>query len=185
MIKKTNLKPENFIIQKGSNVLPSMLITNAVPKNISFMIHPLHEVGPVCVVFKNDRWHLISPEVAEKTRIDHTATADLYLGLMENGEQFVLVIVHPWRGYTDSWMLSAQKIVKMARRQWVRMQSNKEAKIYEMSLMEQEDYPKWSALGNEQSIIQAFDRRIVTLDTLDEFHNDGPRRISGRLHDQF
>jgi len=103
------------------------------PKNTYFKIIP-HSHIDAAVIYHNGHWYLFDLELAGYYvgKLKKISKATLYQGITETGENFILPVVEPWSGYTDSWYISLQDIAQKAQNKYIKIDSNINQNCYEI-----------------------------------------------------
>ena len=95
-----------------------------------FRIHPDRKrcMQDVYLSRAGDEWWLIDADVVEKShlRIPKLWRADIFEGIWPNGRSFVLPVTFPVDCSHMDWYDSLSYAVKLARKQWVTVASDKE-----------------------------------------------------------
>jgi len=100
-------------------------ISVMIPKNTFFKIYPDRQIE-VSIAYSNNRWYLFENSIAAyyQGQLKKLSQATLYQGITEEGKNFILPVVKPWPGYTQSWYQSLNDIVKDATDKYLKIESD-------------------------------------------------------------
>ncbi|MDF1481085.1 hypothetical protein [Extensimonas sp. H3M7-6] len=117
---------DQFALEDGDQIP----VPVAIPHNKPFRIHPdVERTKSVYLSRAGDEWWLIARDVVAKYRVPRLWQADLYQGIYENGNTFILPVTHPLMGY-ETWYSSLSRAVKLDRKDWISIESDREQARY-------------------------------------------------------
>jgi len=121
--------------------------TVMIPKNTYFKIYPDRQID-VSVAHNNGHWYLFDNTIADdlQGQLKKLSQATLYQGITETGQSFILPVVKPWPGYTDSWYRSLSHIADQATDKYLKIECdssiNNYAIVEEKRLTNQVQWPQ-------------------------------------------
>jgi len=136
------------ITNNNSQPIASSLKTTVMtPKNTFFKIYPDRQVD-VSIAHNNGHWYLFDNNIADfyQGQLKKLSQATLYQGITEAGQSFILPVVKPWPGYTDSWYRSLSDIADSATEKYLKIECdssiNSYAIVEEKRLTNQVQWPQ-------------------------------------------
>lgn len=134
-----------------------------------FQIHPDRQrcAKNVYVSLAGGQWWLVAAEVAEdnEIRIPKLWRADLYEAIRPDGRSFVLPNTFPLHGSKTDWYDTMADAVKLARKQWVLVTSDKEEGCFVIApeRRRQAEASEWPECEFSELVEQAFADRILLI----------------------
>lgn len=142
-----------------------------MPKNVPFRIHtdPSAVVKNVWMALYDGRWYLLYAELAECGLYVpglQMYKADLYLGVLTDGNTFWMPVTHPTHPEYAEWRRSLLAIIPEARKHWMIVERDHERRQYigRKSSLKMVGVP-WPKSSPEELLERAFRNRIM-----DEHH---------------
>lgn len=173
---------ENYFI---TNTNHQEHIPVQLPYHGSFKVNPEQQDSPLLyILYKNNKWWLIHPEIAETFQIPKLCTAKLYEAMYDDGTILLIPVTEPSNTPESiRWHDSLLDAIELAKKRWVSMESDRNAGQYKSKKANPEDpvIPEWSDnLGH--LLEKAFKHRTIdTEEQLDHLLNKG--RISRSNND--
>ena len=162
MSTRKNVDLEFFLIkpEQEDELTPSLPVLT--PKT-AFMIHPSRFVEKVFLLYKNGVWHLVNPELVRDGLVTGAWVANLFEGIRPNGQSFLLPVTLPKQGYQRSWYESLCEVVDEARQGWVKVTTNYDACIHELTRVKYRSpvEPQWPNWSVEDWVTEAFSTRLI------------------------
>ena len=107
-----------------------------IPKDY-FSIHPDEDrcLLDVYLCRAGDQWWLITASIIEQDHLQlpNLWRANLFEGMMQNDQRFILPVTFFSGGYPTTWSESWDAIIPKARRHWIKTQSDKEQGCFEIT----------------------------------------------------
>ena len=162
MSTRKNVDLDFFLIKPEQEEELTPPLPVLIPQN-AFMIHPTRSVEKVFLLRKQEKWHLVNPELVRDGLVTGAWVANLFEGIRPNGESFLLPVTLPKQGYQRSWHESLCEVVDEARRGWVKVTTNYEACIHELRRVKYRSpvEPQWPNWSVEDWITEAFSTRLI------------------------
>ena len=162
MSTRKNVNVENFIIETDHEAELTPPLPVLIPQT-AFMIHPTSSVGQVYLLRKQDKWHLVNPELVRDGLVTGAWVANLFEGIRPNGQSFLLPVTLPKQGYQRSWYESLCEVVDEARQGWVKVTTNYDACIHELTRVKYRSpvEPQWPNWSVEDWVTEAFSTRLI------------------------
>lgn len=157
----------------------------AIPHNKPFRIHPdADRTRTVHLSRAGDEWWLIHPAVVAQYRVPRLWQADLYQGIYENGTTFIMPATHPLSG-CESWYSSLSRAVKLARKDWISMESDRGQACYNIASNKKHwtTKPEWPDDSFSDIVELAFFDRIIT--TVADAKSRLPHKTKRRVEETF
>ena len=162
MSTRKNVDLDFFLIKPEQEEELTPPLPVLIPQN-AFMIHPTRSVEKVFLLRKQEKWHLVNPELVRDGLVTGAWVANLFEGIRSNGQSFLLPVTSPKQDYQRSWHESLCKVVDEARQGWVKLISNHTEYIYELTRVECRPpvRPQWPNWSEEDWITEAFSTRLI------------------------
>ena len=135
-----------------------------VPTN-TIRIHPdRHRVVKLLVRLIDNNWYLVNPDLAEKRHIPKVTVAQLFEGIDDKGNTFVLPLTNPISG-CESWHDTLADVIKESRKHWVRIDRNKhDCEFIPHHTNQKLPAPHWPDHDFDDVIERAFKNRVINTD---------------------
>lgn len=106
-----------------------------MPKNVPFRIHadPSVTITNIWMALYEGRWYLLHTELAESGLYVpglKMYKADLYLGVLTDGNAFWMPVTHPTYPENAEWRRSLLAIIPDARKQWMIVETDHDKRQY-------------------------------------------------------
>ena len=151
-------------IQKGISVIP----VRRPDKQVFMRVNddPAWSLDAYILDIKSENeQYIVIPELASQLA-NEVVLKRLFVAVDRQGGVFVWPIRLPnSQGKIDDWNRSAMEVAEIAKRDWVRIESNQTLKIYEPLVAMNRDNipePEWPEDGFEMVIERAFKDRIIS-----------------------
>lgn len=145
----------------------SNAIRVCIPKDC-FSIHPdiERQLPNVYLSHTNDKWWLIAADVIEQegVRIPKLWRANLFEGMTQEGQRFILPITFLLNGGQTSWSESWEAIIAKARHRWIKVKADKEQECFDITQQRKHQASgiDWPDDDFADLIHQAFRGRMIT-----------------------
>lgn len=169
------------------NGLPERKETNIIlvrkpDKQVYIRVHPdpLWQLRTAVLEIKSDNeMYLVASELWEELR--NEIKPKIIISAITRQDTFFLwpIALPNESGWLDPWSRSAVECAKKAQDQWVRVQSNKDAGVYEVNIAENQDSfpePVWPVIGFEKLLMTAFKDHYI-----DSINHPVVQRLRGVL----
>lgn len=128
--KKKTFSLDHYLIdEEDYNQAITPEIPVCIPR-VPFRIHPnIDRVAHVFICLINNRWHLVSTELAKCYRIPKLWQAQLFEGIDHEGNTFIVPLTRSTLE-NESWHDSLDIAINRARKQWMTIETSHEDKIH-------------------------------------------------------
>lgn len=153
---------DDYLVE-SEELLPKERIPVCLPGDRRFRLKKNCVQNAYLLCHQKRRWYIVHPDVVDQEPISNIQYAELYLGLMENGDVFLLPVTHPAPGQSASWYDGWLTVVDAAQKAWVRIEKDEEEKCHVVvdSGKNAASLPQWPKLNMKECLGYAFAKKHI------------------------
>jgi hypothetical protein len=106
---------DKYCVPKSYKEFPVMLPREGQP----FRVHTTEVKRDIWLTRRDSVWYVVGHELAKSRKISSVNISDLYFGVYENGDEFIIPVTRCYNGKGNSFTHSLMEIIEKAKVRWM------------------------------------------------------------------